>query len=136
MAPAARDLNGRPVVACYTPRLTAATGRSNAEPATERAREGASRAGTAARTSPASRDGRRPISRREGTGPPGRDERDRPGAEPAGGTTTPFVRWTSGAFDSRARPMTDTTDATEQTAAATGLPKAYRPADFEAGIYE
>ena len=32
--------------------------------------------------------------------------------------------------------MTDTTDATEQTAAATGLPKAYRPADFEAGIYE
>src|SRR5690349_17366029 len=52
----------------------------------------------------------------EGTGPSGRDERDRPGAEPAGGTTTPFVRWTSGAFDSRARPMTDTTDATEQTA--------------------
>jgi valyl-tRNA synthetase len=32
--------------------------------------------------------------------------------------------------------MTDTTEQTEQTAAATGLPKAYRPADFEAGIYE
>jgi hypothetical protein len=26
-----------------------------------------------------------------------------PDAEPAGGTTTPFVRWTSGAFDSGER---------------------------------
>jgi len=31
--------------------------------------------------------------------------------------------------------MTDTTDATDTNAAATDLPKAYRPADFEAGIY-
>src|SRR4029079_3429442 len=136
MAPAARDLNGMPVVACYTPRLTAATGRSNAEPATERAREGASRAGTSARTSPASRDGRRPIPRREGTGSSGRDERDRPGAEPAGGTTTPCVRWTSGSFDSRAQTMTDTTDTTETNAGATSaLPKAYRPVAFEGKTY-
>ena len=49
--------------------------------------------------------------------------------EPAGGTTTPFVRWTSGLFDFGERWTTD--DASDDE-----LPKAYVPADFEAGIYE
>jgi len=50
-----------------------------------------------------------------------------PGLEPAGGTTTPFVRWTSGGFDfPEAAPTM-----TEQQAS---LPKAYVPADVERSI--
>ncbi len=65
-----------------------------------------------------------------------RDERTAPECEPAGGTTTPFVRWTSGAFDSTGATitMTDTTDTTETNPAA--LPKAYRPGDVENAIAE
>src|SRR3954464_3184371 len=54
-----------------------------------------------------------------------------PAAEPAGGTTTPFVRWTSGAFlvdgEVRSGSMTDTGEQ---------LAKAYVPAEFEHDIYE
>jgi len=54
-----------------------------------------------------------------------------PDLEPAGGTTTPFVRWTSGSFDSWGPTMTDTANTK-----TTELPKAYRPADVEGAIYE
>jgi len=48
-------------------------------------------------------------------------------AEPAGGTTTPFVRWTSGAFRFREPTMTEPTGS---------LARAYAPAEFEGAIYE
>jgi valyl-tRNA synthetase len=52
----------------------------------------------------------------------------------------PFVRWTSGRFVSREGAMaTDTTSGTatgSDAAIGRELPKAYVPADFEAGIYE
>jgi valyl-tRNA synthetase len=68
------------------------------------------------------------LTRRAGSGV--RDERSAPDLEPAGGTTTPFVRWTSGAFDSGAE-MTDTAEPKTME-----LPKAYQPADFERAVYE
>ena len=43
-----RQGRGRPHGACYTPALMAETGKSRAATATERARDGASRAGSAA----------------------------------------------------------------------------------------
>src|SRR5262245_35400082 len=54
------------------------------------------------------------------------------GAEPAGGTTTPFVRWTSGAFRFWVEGMTEATASEPKT----GLEKAYRPAQFEQSIYQ
>src|SRR6478752_10444440 len=84
---------------------------------------------------------RRPIARHEADRTGARDERTAPDGEPAGGTTTPFVRWTSGAFDSQGQPMTETdtktaTDPTAATDAAAGLPKAYRPGEVEDAVYE
>jgi valyl-tRNA synthetase len=63
-----------------------------------------------------------------------RDEREAPGLEPAGGTTTPFVRWTSGVLGSAEAIMTDATPAIAPW--DSDLPKAYRPADVEGPIYE
>ena len=108
-----------------TPALTATTGRSSADTATERARDGASRAGTEARTSPASRDGRRPIPRREGTGPSGRDERTGPAPNQQ---VVPRPRSSAGRAGRsiQGRPMTDTTTrhdpADERDRAPEGLP--------------
>jgi valyl-tRNA synthetase len=53
-------------------------------------------------------------------------------AEPAGGTTTPFVRWASGAIHFPEAAKRVTTD----TRRATDMPTAYQPADVEPNIYE
>ena len=46
MRPSRRSRPGRPIGPCYTPALTAMTGKSSDGTAPERARDGASRAGT------------------------------------------------------------------------------------------
>ncbi len=58
------------------------------------------------------------------------DDCGTPATEPAGGTTTPFVRWTIGAFSFREQtdqPMTRT---------ASDMPPVYQPAELEPRVYE
>ena len=78
--------------------------------------------------------GRRPIARRGGRHGPGNRHSD---VEPAGGTTTPFVRWTSGACcfeEPEPDRMTEPTTTTNPP--RTALPKAYVPSEVEGRIYE
>src|SRR5687768_6928768 len=63
----------------------------------------------------------------------------RSSTEPAGGTTTPFVRWTSGAFvfraaENRRRTRQEKRVTTEATK-TTDMPPAYRPAEVEPDVY-
>jgi valyl-tRNA synthetase len=88
----------------------------------------------------------RPIARKESAGSTRpRDDRGTADTEPAGGTTTPFVRWTIGAvlFPEETvatdvapdKPHTSTNNTTK--APRTGeMPPAYRAADVERRIYE
>ena len=60
-----------------------------------------------------------------------------PDVEPAGGTTTPFVRWTSGACCSEEPEPDRMTEPTTTTSPPrTALPKAYVPSEVEGRIHE
>ena len=88
---------------CYTPGLTARTERSSARDGPERARDGASRAGTTARTSLASRAAA-PDSAPRGCPEPGGAMSDRARRRTSRWYHDPFVRWTSGSFRFREVP--------------------------------
>ena len=108
---------------CYTRRLTATTERSSAgrprsergtvRAAQDRRREGRSRA---VREAPDSAPRRTPR-----TGQPA------PDVEPAGGTTTPFVRWTSGACCFEEPEPDRMTEPTTTTTAPDGPAQGVRP---------
>src|SRR4051812_5415217 len=121
---------------CYTPRLTAATGRSSASKAT-------SECGTV-QAAQARRRERRPRAETAGARYRARRAPDLPAAMSDAGPVpnqqvVPRPRSSAGragALDSRARPMTETTNPTETTRQPADLPKAYRPSEFEAAIYD
>ncbi len=83
-----------------------------------------------ARTSSVSRAGAPVNAQPRVTGARPWDDCGTPATEPAGGTTTPFVRWTIGAFS-----FTEQTDQT-MTRTASDMPPVYQPAELEPRIYE